>query len=127
MNSMSEIWKQVFSQVETYTSNDSTFTIYNGYKIEKKNTGDVLIFDTRTDSSFYSQIDDIDEEIFLANGFFKGADMLSIRYYESQLHRINDSVKYYLNTNKTNKLRQAKAERKTIMEKLNKNFKKWKN
>ncbi|MAO25178.1 MAG: hypothetical protein CMJ25_30925 [Phycisphaerae bacterium] len=127
MNSMSEIWKQVFSQVETYTSNDSTFTIYNGYKIEKKNTGDVLIFDTRTDSSFYSQIDDIEEEIFLAHGFLKGADMLSIRYYESQLHRVNDSVKYYLNTNKTNKLRQAKAERKTIMEKLNKNFKKWKN
>jgi len=124
---MSEIWKQVFSQVETYTSNDSTFTIYNGYKIEKKNTGDVLIFDTRTDSSFYSQIDDIEEEIFLAHGFLKGADMLSIRYYESQLHRVNDSVKYYLNTNKTNKLRQAKAERKTIMEKLNKNFKKWKN
>ena len=127
MNSMSEIWKQIFSQVETYTSNDSTFTIYNGYKIEKKNTGDVLIFDTRTDSSFYSQIDDIEEEIFLAHGFLKGADMLSIRYYESQLHRVNDSVKYYLNTNKTNKLRQAKAERKTIMEKLNKNFKKWKN
>tara|TARA_Y100000389_G_scaffold66659_1_gene62839 strand:+ start:2974 stop:3357 length:384 start_codon:yes stop_codon:yes gene_type:complete len=127
MNSMSEIWKQVFSQVETYTSNDSTFTIYNGYKIERKNTGDVLIFDTRTDSSFYSQIDDIEEEIFLAHGFLKGADMLSIRYYESQLHRVNDSVKYYLNTNKTNKLRQAKAERKTIMEKLNKNFKKWKN
>ena len=129
MNSMSEIWKELFSKncVEMYTSNDSKFTIYNGYKIEKKDTGDVLIFNTRTDSLFYQNINDVDKEIFLENGFIKGADLLTIRYYESELHKINNNVQYYLNTNKTNKLRQAKVRRKTIMEKLNKNFNKWKN
>ena len=129
MNSMSEIWKELFSKnrVEMYTSNDSKFTIYNGYKIEKKDTGDVLIFNTRTDSLFYQNINDVDKKIFLENGFIKGADLLTIRYYESELHKINNNVQYYLNTNKTNKLRQAKVRRKTIMEKLNKNFNKWKN
>jgi len=127
MNSMSEIWEQVFSQVETYTSNDSIFTVYNGYKIEKKNKGEVLIFNTRTQNSLYLEIDEDDEEIFLKNGFFKGADLLTIRHYEAELDRVNHLVKFYVNTNKTNKLRQAKEERKIIMNKLNKNFKKWKN
>ena len=124
---MKEVWKQIPEHISVHTSNDSCFIIYNGYKIEKKKSGDILIFNTRSSGVLYSQVDMFDRQVFLEHGFIKGADMLTIRYYKAMLDITNDNVKYYLNTNKKNKLKKAKEERKTIIKKLNKNFKKWKN
>ncbi len=126
MNSMSKLWNQL-SNVTIYDSYNSQFALYNGYKIEKIINGEVYIYDTRSDELFYRKINDIEERTFIENGFKKGADMLTIKYYEIRLLVANDKVRHYTNTNKTNKLRQAKADRTRIINKLNKNFKKWKN
>ena len=126
MNSLSKLWNQL-SNVTIYDAYDSKFALYNGYKIEKNNNGKVFIYDTRTHDIFYRKINDIEERTFIENGFKKGADILTIKHYEIRLLVANDKVRHYTNTNKTNKLRQAKADRTRIMNKLNKNFKKWKN
>jgi len=126
MNNLNNVWDHLMTQQITgkCSTTYSEFYIVNGYKIEKMNDGDVVIYNVRGTSDFYKKIGLREELTFVRNGFLKGTHILSIDYLEMKLDDLNDSIRYYMDTGRDDLLKKCKVRRKNIINKIHNHYSK---
>tara|TARA_Y100000589_G_C27186407_1_gene642876 strand:+ start:704 stop:1003 length:300 start_codon:yes stop_codon:yes gene_type:complete len=96
----------------------------NGYKIERMNDGDVVVYNTRGNADLYRKIGPREELTLVRHGFLKGTHMLSIDYLEIRLDDLNDAIRHYLDTGKDELLEKSRTRRKNVIKKIRNHYSK---
>jgi hypothetical protein len=126
MKDLNDVWEHLLSQQITgkCTTTYSQFYIMNGYKIERMNDGDVVVYNTRGNAELYRKIGPREELTLVRHGFLKGTHMLSIDYLEIRLDDLNDAIRHYLDTGKDELLEKSRTRRKNVIKKIRNHYSK---
>ena len=124
MREVREIWDELENNtmVPIYRTPRSRYTIFNGYKIETTNEGDITIHNTRHDNAFYLTIGQREKFVFATNGFVKGTHLLAIDHLRTRLEILNETIQYMLSNNKLDSLDKVRSERRDLIDKLRLHF-----
>tara|TARA_R110002020_G_C16268053_1_gene770915 strand:+ start:1008 stop:1322 length:315 start_codon:yes stop_codon:yes gene_type:complete len=98
--------------------------VYEGVKIQKLNSGEIKILNTRTKDEYYKHIDALQLLRFLKYDIYYGAYMLTLDVLEEKLDTLNRQIQR--KTFRGFNINKKKEKRKEVMEKIKETYDKLK-
>ena len=125
MRRLEDIWIEVTNsnlriQKDTY----GDYVVYEGVKIQKLNSGEIKILNTRTKDEYYKHIDALQLLRFLKYDIYYGAYMLTLDVLEEKLDTLNRQIQR--KTFRGFNINKKKEKRKEVMEKIKETYDKLK-
>jgi hypothetical protein len=125
MRRLEDIWIEVTnSNLRIQTDTYGDYVVYEGVKIQKLNSGEIKILNTRTKDEYYKHIDALQLLRFLKYDIYYGAYMLTLDVLEEKLDTLNRQIQR--KTFRGFNINKKKEKRKEVMEKIKETYDKLK-